>query len=60
MLWPTICVDNFFEDPGKVKEFSDTLKFNKDPLGKWPGERTMHLHEINKEFFELNLFNGRI
>lgn len=52
MLWPTICVDNFFEEPEKVKQFSDTLKFNKDPLGKWPGERTMHLHEINKEFFE--------
>jgi len=52
MLWPTICVDNFFEEPEKVKQFSDTLKFNKDPLGKWPGERTMLLHEINKEFFE--------
>ena len=52
MLWPTICVDNFFEEPEKVKQFSDTLIFNKDPLGKWPGERTMLLHEINKEFFE--------
>jgi hypothetical protein len=50
MLWPTICVDNFFDEPEKVKQFSDTLKFNKDPLGKWPGERTDLLHEVNKEF----------
>jgi len=52
MLWPTICVDNFFEEPEKVKQFSDTLKFNKDPFGKWPGERSNLLHEVNKEFFD--------
>jgi hypothetical protein len=51
-LWPTICVDNFFDEPEKVKEFSTTLKFKKNNLGRWPGERTDLLHEINKEFVD--------
>jgi hypothetical protein len=52
MLWPTICVDNFFEEPEEIKKFSNTLKFNEDPFGKWPGERTNLLHEINKDFVD--------
>jgi hypothetical protein len=50
MLWPTICVDDFFKEPKKIKEFSNTLTFAKDPSGKWPGERTQFLHQINQEF----------
>jgi hypothetical protein len=52
MLWPTICVDNFFEEPEKVKQFSNTLKFSKDPLGKWPGERTECMHMLDINFFK--------
>jgi len=51
MLWPTICVDNFFEEPEKIKKFSNTLKFNEDSSGSWPGERSDFLHKINQEFF---------
>jgi hypothetical protein len=51
MLWPTICIDDFFEDPLSVKNFADTLNFKKNPEGRWPGERTEFLHNINNEFF---------
>jgi hypothetical protein len=27
MLWPTICVDDFFNDPLSVKNFADSLDF---------------------------------
>jgi len=30
MLWPTGCVDNFFEEPNKILEFSNTLNYKKD------------------------------
>lgn len=51
MLWPTICVDDFFNDPLLVLNFANTLDFKKDPEGRWPGERTELLHNINKDFF---------
>jgi hypothetical protein len=50
MNWPSICVDNFFEEPEKIKNFSKTLTFKEDPLGKWPGKRSDLLHMVNQEF----------
>jgi hypothetical protein len=52
MIWPTVCVDNFFDDPIKVKNFALNLNYKKDPEGKWPGERTDYLHAIDRNFFE--------
>jgi hypothetical protein len=51
MIYPTICLDNFFNEPLKVLEFSKTLKFYKDPEGRWPGERSKLLHEVDFCFF---------
>lgn len=51
MLWPTICVDDFFNDPLSVVNFANSLDFKKDPEGKWPGERTELLHNTNNDFF---------
>lgn len=51
MIYPTICLDNFFNDPLKVVEFSKTIEFFKDKEGEWPGERTRPLHEIDINFF---------
>jgi hypothetical protein len=51
MIWPFICVDNFFEDPLKVKEFAYSLKYFKSPEGRWPGLRTEYMHEVNYNFF---------
>jgi len=56
MIFPTLIVDNFFKNPYKIKNLSDTLSFKKDEQGKWPGERSKPLHEINFDFFNfLNL-----
>jgi hypothetical protein len=52
MIYPTICVDNFFNEPDKILEFSNSLNFFEDTEGRWPGKRTSLLHEINFDFFE--------
>lgn len=52
MIYPTIIMDDFFSDPKKIKDFSSNLKFGKDSLGRWPGERTVPLHQIDFDFFE--------
>ena len=51
MMWPTLIVDNFFDDPKKVINFSKQLTYERDKEHRWPGTRTKPLHEINKEFF---------
>ena len=47
MIWPTIIVDNFFEDPNKIIEYSKKLTFKKDEQGEWPGERANTVQEID-------------
>ena len=44
-------VDGFFEDPKKVVNFANTLKFKEGPYGRWPGVRSDALHEVNYKFF---------
>jgi hypothetical protein len=51
MIYPTIIVDDFFDNPKKVKDLASTLEYQKDPEGRWPGERTTFLHQINYPFF---------
>ena len=45
-------MDDFFSDPEKIKDFSSKLQFGRDPVGRWPGERTIPLHQIDFDFFE--------
>ena len=52
MIYPTIILDNFFNDPIKIVQFANSLEYYQDNEGKWPGKRTKELHEINKSFFE--------
>jgi len=58
MIWPTIIVDNFFDNPNKVIEYSKKLKFLKDEKGDWPGKRTDTLSNIDQNFF--NWINYKI
>jgi hypothetical protein len=53
MLWPTICVDNFFDNAYQIKNYAKTLNYKKDLEGKWPGERTELIHLINQDLFLL-------
>jgi hypothetical protein len=52
MIYPTIILDNFFNDPIKVIQFAKSLEYYQDDEGRWPGKRTKQLHEVDKDFFE--------
>lgn len=51
-LIPITILDNFFDDPDKIRNWALSLEYSKDPEGKWPGVRTKSLHEINTNFFD--------
>jgi len=51
MLWPTVCIDDFFKNPEAVIAFANKQKFSKGS-GKWPGERTEPTYTYSKEFFD--------
>jgi len=54
MIWPNLCVDNFFQEPDKVVEFANSLKFANLDGHNYPGKRTQFMHSINYEFFEFS------
>lgn len=49
--FPVTVLDNFYENPDLVRQFALSLKFNPTPDGKWPGERTEPLYDVNLNFF---------
>ena len=51
MIWPSLCVDNFLNEPEKIVEFSKTLKYNNDTRGWWPGLRSQPLHLADYEIY---------
>jgi len=50
MLWPTLCVDNFFGNPEEIRKYALNLEYNPAKDGKWPGKRTENLFNINLNF----------
>lgn len=58
MLFPTTCIDNFFEDPAAIRALALSLESNPDPEGMWPGKRTKMLHEVLPEYS--NFFNAKL
>jgi hypothetical protein len=58
MIWPTIIVDNFFDEPEKIIEYSQKLKFGPDTDGQWPGVRTGLMGNLDDKFF--NYINYKI
>ena len=61
-MFPTIIVDDFFDDPDEVRKFALSLDYYKDEENRWPGLRTKSLHEISPGFYNkticrlLNIF----
>ena len=47
--YPTVVIDNFFKNPELIREFALSLPFEKSPDGRWPGERSPMLNEIDEE-----------
>lgn len=52
MHFPTICIDDFFDNPDKIIEFAMSQEFNIAPDGAYPGKRTKTLYDLDKELFE--------
>jgi hypothetical protein len=56
MKYPTIVVDNFFDNPNEIVEYSKTLKYYKaDPTirhSKWQGKRTESIHNVNRQLYD--------
>ena len=36
MIWPNLCVDNFFEDPDKIVNYANSLDFFKPEAPNYP------------------------
>lgn len=54
-FFPTIVIDNFYQDPDLVREFALDQEFFKGDRGSWPGVRTELLHTLNRDFFDIFL-----
>jgi len=51
MMWPTLIVDNFFDDPQRIINFSKQFKYESAIGGEWPGTRTGRIGKLDPEFF---------
>lgn len=49
--FPAICVDNFYSDPDRVREWALSLDYKPAPAGQWPGKRSEKLHLVDPQFF---------
>lgn len=50
MNFPTLCVDDFYQNPDQIRKFALSLEYNKQP-GNYPGVRTCPLDKSEPEFF---------
>jgi len=53
MKFFNVCVDNFFKNPDKILNFADNLNYYYDKKGRWPGVRSVGLHEIDQDLNNL-------
>jgi hypothetical protein len=51
MQWPTLIVDDFFNDPHEIVKLSKTFKYAKAVDDTWPGTRSPPTHTVHKKFF---------
>jgi hypothetical protein len=51
--FPSLCVDDFYSDPDRVRNFALSLPYYANPEGRWPGVRTNELESIDRVFYEL-------
>ena len=52
-LAPQLIVDNFFEMPQTLRDWTMAQEFFKGERGSWPGIRTKLLDELNTELVDL-------
>ena len=49
MLFPTIVIDNFFEDPEMVLKYAETFEYRFPEDGQYPGTRSKN---VGPKFFQ--------
>lgn len=49
---PTTVVDNFFDNPLMVRDYALRQEYQTDDESRWPGERSLPLHKLDKNFFD--------
>lgn len=50
-MFPITCLDNFYKDPDKIREFALSCEYKKHEGSNYPGLRTDPIHLIENEFF---------
>ena len=53
LIFHSLSVDNFFKDPDFIRKWGLSLDFKPDAEGKWPGERSKLICDID---LDLNNF----
>ena len=48
---PVTVLDNFFDNPDKVRRWALQQEYLPDPEGRWPGLRSKPIHELDEPFF---------
>lgn len=47
--YPTVVVDDFFQNPDLIRKYALSLSYEKAVDGRWPGKRSPLLHTINEK-----------
>src|SRR6056300_18837 len=56
--FPSLCIDNFYNDPDSIRNFALSQEYQANPEGKWPGKRTIDISLIDSNFAQE--FNKKI
>jgi hypothetical protein len=51
-FFPTIIIENFYEDPDLVRNFALKQEYFKGERGSWPGLRSSYVNEISPSLYE--------
>ena len=49
--FPTLCIDNFYKEPDKIREFALQQEYEDSP-GNYPGKRTKPLYMLDRGLFQ--------
>lgn len=52
-FFPVACVDNFYSDPDKIREFALSLEYSKKETENYPGERSKPIHTVSPHLFDV-------
>jgi len=52
-LFPISCVDNFYSNPDKIRDFALSLDYSKEESENYPGERSKPVHLVSPNLFDV-------